>query len=163
MMGAIKRFYDHVNATVTSSGTNTVTLTYGVAPAAYVAGDVYVFIVGTTNTGSTTINVNSLGAKTVKLNGANLAGGELKSGEVVIVAYDGTNFRLVATSGHRASMPARRRTSPVRGLSASLTPMSPSTGIPAPPRPPHLLSPPLRVSGRNTHSFTATGPASFTR
>lgn len=101
MMGATKRFYDHINATATSGGTaNVQTLTYAVAPAALVAGDVFCFIVGAslTNTGSTTLNVNALGAKTIKYKNANLVGNELRAGGVVTVVYDGTNFQLLGVS-----------------------------------------------------------------
>src|ERR1051325_2307377 len=63
LIGGIRRDWDHKGPTLTSSGTNTITLTYSVAPAAYVQGQRFVFIAGGTNTGATTLNVNSLGAK----------------------------------------------------------------------------------------------------
>src|SRR6185437_7800393 len=84
MMGAVKRFYDRIQPTVTSAGTaNAQTLTYTVAPTSLVAGDVFEFIVGAnlTNTGAATININSLGAKPAVTNaGAALVGGELIAG-----------------------------------------------------------------------------------
>lgn len=99
MMGALKRWYNHTNATATSSGSaNTQTLTYSVAPAAYVAGDTYTFIAGFTNTGAATLNVNALGAKAIQSGGVALLGGEIVAGNVVSVAYDGTQFQLL----HRA-------------------------------------------------------------
>jgi hypothetical protein len=101
MMGAVKRFYNHINGTVTSGGTaNAQTLTYSIAPSAYVTGDVYTFLVGSslTNTGATTLNINSLGAIAVQQNGVALGGGELAAGRYVSVLYDGTNFQLVANS-----------------------------------------------------------------
>src|SRR5689334_7370671 len=62
MRGAIKRWYDHANGTATSGGSaNAQTISYTVAPAAYVTGDLYVFKAGRTNTGATTLNINSLG------------------------------------------------------------------------------------------------------
>lgn len=97
MMGAIKRFYNRVNAVKASAGSaNAQTLTYDVAPAAYVTGDAYTFRVGAglTNTGATTLNVNSLGAKTIKRGTADLTGNEIRAGEVVSVYYDGTDFQL---------------------------------------------------------------------
>jgi hypothetical protein len=99
MMGAIRRWADQIQPTVTSGGTaNAQTLTHTVAHTALVAGDTFSFIVGTslTNTGSTTLNIDSLGAVTIKRNGANLVGGELQAGQVATVAYDGTNFQLVS-------------------------------------------------------------------
>jgi len=98
MMGATKRFYNHINGTQTSGGTaNAQTLTYDVAPTAYVTGDVYTFKIGTSNTGATTLNVNSLGATAVQLSGAALAGGELTAGNYVSVVYDGANFQLLSS------------------------------------------------------------------
>lgn len=97
MMGAIKRFYDHIGATATSAGTaNAQTLTYTVAPAALVAGDTYSFIVGAglTNTGPTTLNINALGAKAVQIDGVALEGLEMTAGQPATVTYDGTNFQL---------------------------------------------------------------------
>src|SRR5215469_7373576 len=61
MMGATKRWYNHLNATATTAGTaNAQTLTYSVAPTAYVIGDIYNFFVGAslTNTGPATLSIN---------------------------------------------------------------------------------------------------------
>jgi hypothetical protein len=67
MMGALKRWYNHANGTVTSGGAaNVQTLTYSVAPASYATGDFYLFKAGFTNTAATTLNINGLGAKTVQ-------------------------------------------------------------------------------------------------
>lgn len=99
MMGGVKRFYDHINATVTSGGAaNVQTLTYTVAPAAYVSGDRYTFIAGFTNTAATTLNVNALGAKNVKIGSTALAGSEIRSGQAYDIAYDGTQFQLLNPS-----------------------------------------------------------------
>lgn len=94
-MAAIKRWYDRTNPTVTSAGTNTYTLTYGVTPNAYLQGDPYCFVVGATNTGPATLNVNALGAKAITKNGAvALSGGEMLISAVVTCLYDGTQFQL---------------------------------------------------------------------
>ena len=96
MMGAIKRWYNRTGITVVSGGTaNAQTLTYDVAPSAYVAGDQYTFQAGVTNTSATTINVNSLGAiAVVTSTGDALTGGEIVKDATVTVFYDGTSFRL---------------------------------------------------------------------
>jgi len=97
IMGALKREWDRANPTVTSSGTNTITLTYTIAPTAYVQGDSFSFIAGGTNSGAATLNVNGLGAKAITKRGtAALTGGEILSGEIVNVRYDGTEFQLVS-------------------------------------------------------------------
>jgi hypothetical protein len=92
MMGAIKREWSWRNYTETATGTaDAKVLTYAVAPVAFYNGQRFAFIANTTNTGSVTLNVNSLGAKTIKkiVNGSkvNLAAGEMVSGMYVEVAY----------------------------------------------------------------------------
>lgn len=52
-----------------------------------------------TNTGSSTININGLGAKTIKKNVTlNLSAGDLIANGIYRVAYDGTNFQLLSGS-----------------------------------------------------------------
>src|SRR5260221_6036194 len=43
LQGALKRDWDRRGPTVASAGTDTITLTYSVAPTAYVQGDTYCF------------------------------------------------------------------------------------------------------------------------
>src|SRR5262249_54222766 len=76
----------------TSSGTNTVTLSLTPAPGAYYAGMHVVFKAGGTNTGATTLNANSLGAKNVFAAGAALTGGEIVANGFYTLVYDGTQF-----------------------------------------------------------------------
>ena len=79
----------------TSAGTaNAQTVSLGNAPAAYVAGMAIWFLGGNTNTGATTLDVNSLGTKNVFANNAACSGGEIQSGELHLVVYDGTQFQL---------------------------------------------------------------------
>ena len=100
MMGALKRDWAHKGPTVTSGGSaNAQTLTYSVAPAAYVQGQVFSFLAGFSNTGPMTLNVNGLGAKNVVVIGSALAGGEILVGAAIKVGYDGTNFQLLSCSG----------------------------------------------------------------
>jgi hypothetical protein len=92
------------SATVYASGGGTAnahTLTLTPAPAAYAAGQAFSFVANATNTGATTLNVNGLGAKNiVRGNGSTaLAGGEIQSGALVSVVYDGTSFRMDAPTG----------------------------------------------------------------
>lgn len=99
-MAVIKREWDRTHPTITSAGTNTVTLTYTTAPTAYVRGLAFTFVVGVTNTGAATLNVNSLGATAIKKNGTTaLVAGDLTAGAVVTVYYDAnSNFQLTASS-----------------------------------------------------------------
>lgn len=100
LMGAIKREHDWRNFTITSSGSaNAYVLTYSVAPAAYYTGQAFGFITNFAVTGSATVNVNTLGAKTIKKLVAgvktNLASGDISSGDFVQIVYDGTDVILL--------------------------------------------------------------------
>lgn len=56
---------------------------------AYTDGDVFVFEAATVNTGAATLNVNAVGAKTIKKYGSvDLATGDIKAGSIVMVVYD---------------------------------------------------------------------------
>jgi hypothetical protein len=82
------------------SGTNTILATGPVGMAAYATGQVFTFIAAGANTGATTININSIGAKAVvKLNGSALVAGDIPSGAMLSVSYDGTSFQLQTTLG----------------------------------------------------------------
>ena len=77
---------------------NAYIVSYTPAPTAYVAGQKFFFKANFQNTGAATLNVNGLGAKTIKkLDGAtNLASTDIASGAMVEVLYDGTNFQLTS-------------------------------------------------------------------
>lgn len=78
------------------AGSNdTYAVTLSPAPSAYVAGMVVVFKANTKNTGACTLNVNSLGAKTIKKQlDLDLADNDIRPGQVITVVYDGTNFQI---------------------------------------------------------------------
>lgn len=51
---------------------------------------------GNTNTGASTLNVNAIGAKNIKMpDGSDPKAGTLRAGEIVRLRYDGTNFILL--------------------------------------------------------------------
>lgn len=82
----------------TSSGTDTITASVTPAITAYVAGQRFHFKAGGTNTGAATINFNSVGAKDIKKGSAGstaLVAGDITSGGMYTVEYDGTNFVLL--------------------------------------------------------------------
>lgn len=90
----------------TAGGTaNALTLTLAPVPAAYAAQMEIQFKAAADNTASATINVNGLGAKTLKKNVAgtltDLAAGDIKNGIIYKAVYDGTYFqvRVDAASG----------------------------------------------------------------
>lgn len=76
---------------------DTYVITLSPAPAAYVAGMVVHFKANTANTGAATLNVNSLGAVTIKKHhDQDLEDNDIESGQVVTVVHDGTNFQMVS-------------------------------------------------------------------
>lgn len=88
-----------------ASGTDTITITLPVAPASYATGQTFKFKAAATNTGSATLNVNSLGAKTLKKKNVsggtidNLIAGDIINGAMYSVTYDGTDFIVDAVGG----------------------------------------------------------------
>ena len=84
-------------ALVTVTGTDTLTGSLTPALVAYVTGAVYYFVAPATNTGAVTLNIDTLGAKNVTRDGTTaLVSGDIVSGEMVAVVYDGTRFQLIS-------------------------------------------------------------------
>lgn len=82
------------------SGTNTVTATASLGMSAYVTGQRFFFVASDTNTGATTLNINAIGAKNITKNGTTaLSAGDIQSGAVAQVVYDGTEFQLLNPTG----------------------------------------------------------------
>jgi len=85
---------------LTVSGTDTITATVTPSLTAYAVGQTFKFIAAATNTGAVTINISALGAKSIVKNGSTaLAAGELVSGAMYQIVYDGTNFQLIGAGG----------------------------------------------------------------
>lgn len=78
----------------TASGTDTYTAT--ISGAGYNTGRTYKVKFTNANTGAATININSLGAKSIKKNATeDLVTGDIKAGGEYLLSYDGTNFQLI--------------------------------------------------------------------
>lgn len=97
LAGANTRQWYWSNVTATSAGTGTgYTLAYSVSPAAYYTGQAFKWVAHTASTGSATININALGALTIKKNvrgvKSTIAAGEIGSGQVIEGYYDGTDY-----------------------------------------------------------------------
>jgi hypothetical protein len=100
MMGALKRFWGRIQGAYASTGSsNAYVLTPTVALSAYVTGERYSFRSNFSNTGAATLNISSLGAKTIKKytasGKADLAADDIRSGQPVTVEYDGTDLVMV--------------------------------------------------------------------
>jgi hypothetical protein len=85
-----------INHGVDSGGTDSYAITLAPAPAGYIQGMQVVFKANTANTGAASLNVNSLGAKTiVKAVSTALSNNDILAGMYCLVIYDGTNFVLM--------------------------------------------------------------------
>ncbi|WP_296076628.1 hypothetical protein [uncultured Agrobacterium sp.] len=97
--GSLKRFYNQSNAIYTTTGTATAyVLTFQAAPSGYSKGIVYRFWAHVSNTGAATLNINSLGEKSIvsSADGSALISGQIISGRMVEVVYNGTTFELLS-------------------------------------------------------------------
>lgn len=98
-LNIINDYFGYASAT----GTDTIVLTVLSKVSAYQAGQKFTFKTVATSTGSVTLNVNSLGAKTIKkrdiATGTVIAleAGDIVNGGIYSVRYDGTDFQLVST------------------------------------------------------------------
>ena len=86
------------------SGTDTITALAPVSMSALAAGQTFRFIAaGANTTTAVTLNINSIGAKNITKNGTTaLAIGDIPSGSVVVVVYDGTQFQLISLPTYTA-------------------------------------------------------------
>lgn len=84
----------------TASGTSSaIIVSINPAPQAYTPGMIVNFKATLSVTGTTTINVNGLGAKAIKKNVVNdLAANDFLANQMVSIIYDGTNFQLLSPS-----------------------------------------------------------------
>lgn len=103
MMGALKRFWDRINPTVTTTGSaNAYVYTPSNAsfPTAYVSGECYSFKASFANTTAATLNINTMGAKNLfkqtPAGPAALIGGEIQINQMVTACYDGTQLQITS-------------------------------------------------------------------
>lgn len=94
--GAMKRFWNRVNAFYTTTGNaNALAITFAQAPVSYVKGERYAFFPNATNTGAMTLSFNALGPRSiVRYDGTALVAGDVAAGLFTEVFYDGAAFRL---------------------------------------------------------------------
>lgn len=81
----------------TSSSATTYTCTTSPSIASLNTGDTFIFTsINQNNSGSSTLNIDTIGAKTIKKNQntSNLASGDLQASATVTLIYDGTNFEI---------------------------------------------------------------------
>jgi hypothetical protein len=82
-----------------TGSTTTYTCTPSPALGSYTSGAIVTFVPQASNTAASTINVSSLGAKTIiaaNTTGATLVANDIIAGGVYTLEYDGTNFRKIS-------------------------------------------------------------------
>src|SRR6185437_1623093 len=84
----------------TATGTDTYAATISPAITAYSNTQRFFIKFTNANTGAATLNLNSLGAIPLKKNVSTaLSAGDIAAGQIVCVAYDGTNFQIIGAPG----------------------------------------------------------------
>lgn len=88
-----------------TTGTNNYAITVDASITSYALGQWYFVSFGNANTGAVTLDINALGALSVKKqDGTALATGDLPAGSIQLLVYDGTNLQCLSiASGSGAS------------------------------------------------------------
>lgn len=93
------------NSYITAAGTDTYTATDSTITA-YTAGQIFRILFTNANTGAATLAVNGLTAKAIKKNVSTaLAAGDITAGQVIYLAYDGTNMQIVGKTTTTSAYP----------------------------------------------------------
>jgi hypothetical protein len=87
--------YGTVSGGTTGGSSNAFTLTCSPTIGAYALGQRYLFLANHSISGSATLNVDGLGAKTLKYRNAALGSGDIVSGDLVLTVYDGADMEMV--------------------------------------------------------------------
>lgn len=102
--GVVSQIQDGAYTYAAASGTDTYTATLAPAITGYVTGGSYVVKFTNANLTTTpTLNLNSVGAKTItKQDGTAVAAGDIAAGGVYTLVYDGTNMQIASPSSAAA-------------------------------------------------------------
>lgn len=96
----VKGFLYVTGKYMTASGTDTYTASGAIALASYGTGGLEITVKYTNaNTGAATLNVSSLGAIALQINGVALTAGQIAAGGTYVHLFDGTNFQLLGAGG----------------------------------------------------------------
>ena len=88
----------------TASGTNTYAATISNVTG-YNTNDGFIIKFTNSNTGTATLNINGLGAKSIfKSVNVALSSGDIKAGQELVVVYDGTNFQAIGLAPTKAEV-----------------------------------------------------------
>jgi microcystin-dependent protein len=84
---------------------NAITLTTGYSVDAYAAGQEFSFLAASTNSDATTVAVDGLSAKDIRIGATALSSGQIIASTMITVRYDGTYFQLLSYAATPAAMP----------------------------------------------------------
>lgn len=121
---------DAIGGAITTTGSaNAYVLTTSLSLAAYVAGQSFDIKASFGNTGAATINVDTLGAKSLTKNGTTaLASGDIVSGNIYRISYDGTQFQIIGGSLSTGYQPLDGDLTAIAALTSAADKMPYSTG-----------------------------------
>lgn len=99
-----EELYNGVSSLVTATGTDTYVIDYDNDYTEYTAGDKFFVKFTNGNTGPATLNINGVGAVAIKKNASeSLVLGDIASGQISMVTYDGDNFQVISSGSENAS------------------------------------------------------------
>lgn len=97
--------YSEGNLLSNVTGTNAIAATASPTITAYSTGAAYSFIAANTNSGAVTLAIDGLTAKAITKAGSNaLVAGDIQSGMLVYVHYDGTRFQMIGNAVYGGSV-----------------------------------------------------------
>ena len=104
-MAAIAKWYSDSDGTLQSTGSSSAyVLTTNSTHAALADQPLMIFRANHASTGASTLNVDSLGAKSIKkYNDINLSAGDIESGQIVVVVYNATGDKYELISAPQSS------------------------------------------------------------
>lgn len=118
-MAAVSKFYKDTQGTlVTAGSSNAYTLTTNNAHASLAAQSLLVFRADRANTGAVTLNVDGLGAKSLRAAGAVLSSGALAADVIYCAAYNSTDDAYDLVSGNVSAVAQVTRV--ISGLETSV-------------------------------------------
>lgn len=89
-----RKYHDYV---LDTGSANAYVITPSPAISAYATGQVFVWKASVSNTAASTININSVGTKSIKrIDGADVSVGDIIAGYIYTIVYDGTNFVILS-------------------------------------------------------------------
>lgn len=92
------------NYATTATGNDTYVITLSPAITSYKTGSCYLFKADVANVGAASLNINSVGAVTIKKTTSgvttDLSDNDIRAGQIVLVCHDGTNFQMISAKGN---------------------------------------------------------------